>query len=457
MKRWVTPAAALVVVLLLAPDGWAGAPTEQLRGFFTAAARILDRPATQGQPEQRLNTIRAMVGDIFDFREAARLSLGPAWDARTPAEREEFVRLFADLVERALIFGIAARIHVGDGVQVSYLGETVDGALASVWTTIASKSGLDLPFNYRMIERDDRWAVRDVVIDGVSLAANYRAQFARVIQTSSYRELVRQMQARASTGPTPPAIASVVMDGRTFAPLTPPRADVRRKESPEVASLELVRQVQTRGSSRSTPPLSPSVVTDGRALAALTAPPAEVMRNESAPAMSSPAPPEAPPARQSDDIAQDMRAPRRRLSEPISVVRPVVAPAAAAPSGDAHGAAQGEAGPAAPPREERVRPARIQLVSVARAASTPAPRTRSFWVQVGAFKNADAAGRLAAGLAGQESPGSSRWAVIVDMGPAETRLARVRIGPFSGRAEAASALRELQGRGYTPFIAEERN
>ena len=239
MRRWVIPAVALVVVLLLSADGWAASPTEQLRGFFTAATRVLDGPEAQGRPEQQLSTIRAMVGGIFDFREAAQLSLGSDWNARTSAEREEFVRLFADFLERALILGIATRIQVADGVKVSYLGEAVDGALASVWTTIAIKSGLDLPFNYRMIERGDRWAVRDVVIDGVSLAANYRAQFTRVIQASSYLGLVQQMKARVSRPPTPLQGAIGVADVRAPAPVrpvAPPPADLTRKESAELTS-----------------------------------------------------------------------------------------------------------------------------------------------------------------------------------------------------------------------------
>jgi hypothetical protein len=47
-----------------------------------------------------------------------------------------------------------------------------------------------------MVYRNRRWAVRDVTIDGISLVANYRAQFAHVIRTSSYRDLVDRMQLR---------------------------------------------------------------------------------------------------------------------------------------------------------------------------------------------------------------------------------------------------------------------
>lgn len=87
MRRWILPVVALAVVLLFCPDGWAGSPTEQLRGFFASATRILDDPGTVRDPEARLSAIRTIVGDIFDFPEAAQLSLGPEWNARTPVER----------------------------------------------------------------------------------------------------------------------------------------------------------------------------------------------------------------------------------------------------------------------------------------------------------------------------------------------------------------------------------
>ena len=404
MRCRFTPAVALLMVLLLCHDSWAGSPTEQLRGFFIAATRVLHGPEAPGQPEQRLTAIRAMVGDIFDFRAAAQLSLGPDWDARTPIEREEFVRLFADFLERSLILGIASRVQLADGVKVSYLAESVDGALASVWTTIVIKSGLDLPFNYRMIERGDRWAVRDVVIDGVSLAANYRAQFARVIQASSYLELVRQMQARVSRLPALSPVVAIA-DTRAIVPLTP-----------------------------------------------VPAPPA-VMWKESTGVTSRPESPETPADTHRGASAMDTRSPQRPLPEPISLTRAPLAPPPTPPTIIARdGWAREEW--AAPPREERVPGQQLQLVWVAPSANA---RASSYWVQVGAFKNPEAARRLTSRLREQEPAGLTRWAVIVDTGPMDTRLARVRLGPFASRAEAVSKLRELQGQGYHPFIAQERD
>ena len=220
MRRLLVPAGFLIGILVSCPEAQAASPTEQLRGFFSAATRILD-PQTAEGVEARLGAIRTIVKEIVDVRAAAQLSLGPSWSARTAAERDEFVRLFAELLERSLIGGIAGRIRLPDGIQVSYVGESVDGAVATVWTTIVSKSGLDLPFTYRMIERAGRWAIRDVVIDGVSVAANYRAQFVRVMQSSSYQELVRQMRTRVPETLTAPLMATATGDDVEIVSVTP--------------------------------------------------------------------------------------------------------------------------------------------------------------------------------------------------------------------------------------------
>ena len=45
-----------------------------------------------------------------------------------------------------------------------------------------------------MHKKGDRWLVYDVVIEGVSLVANYRTQFNKIIQTSSFQELMNKMK-----------------------------------------------------------------------------------------------------------------------------------------------------------------------------------------------------------------------------------------------------------------------
>ena len=224
---------ALAVVSLSFHEAWATTPTGELRAFFADATLILTDPETDGKHAERLGAIRAITRQIFDIREAAKLSLGPAWRDRSEAEREEFTHLYGDFLERAFIAWIAARAQIDGGPTVSYLAESVGGGRATVRTTVLGRNGRDLPLEYRMVERGDRWAVYDVVIDGMSLAANYRAQFTRVIQSSSYPELVQQLRDKVAA-PPPAVIASAEPEMPEAAvPTTPPGESVIKPTPPQ--------------------------------------------------------------------------------------------------------------------------------------------------------------------------------------------------------------------------------
>ncbi|HYS16689.1 MAG TPA: ABC transporter substrate-binding protein [Candidatus Binatia bacterium] len=191
-------ALALVVGLLLAlavPGRvWAGAPTDQLRSQIDRVLKVLEDPELkkEGKEKERRTVVRQIANEIFDFSETARRSLARHWAGRTQAEREEFVELFSDLLERSYI----SKIELYGGEKIQFVGEAVDGEGAVVRTKIVTKQGTEIPIDYRMHRRGDKWLVYDVVIEGVSLIANYRTQFNKIITTSSYQELVKKMKTK---------------------------------------------------------------------------------------------------------------------------------------------------------------------------------------------------------------------------------------------------------------------
>jgi phospholipid transport system substrate-binding protein len=186
--------AAGLLLLLGAPRAWAGAPTDQLKTQIDRVIKVLETVENKKDTkvQERRAAVRKIANEIFDFGETAQRSLARHWTSRTPAEREEFVRLFADLLERSYI----SRIELYGGEKITYVGETIDGDQAVVRTKLVTKQGTEIPVEYRMHLRDGKWLVYDVVIEGVSLIANYRAQFNKIITTSSYEELVKKMKTR---------------------------------------------------------------------------------------------------------------------------------------------------------------------------------------------------------------------------------------------------------------------
>jgi len=81
---------------------------------------------------------------------------------------------------------------------------------------------------------------------------------------------------------------------------------------------------------------------------------------------------------------------------------------------------------------------------------------RAYWVQVGAFRNADSARRLAARLREQDAAPPGGQVVVLFGAPGSSSLARVRVGPFADHDAAAAGIRALRELGYEPAIAEER-
>jgi phospholipid transport system substrate-binding protein len=208
-------AGPMFAVLALVSVADAGEPTERLRALFEQANHVLTSPDEGRGLDERLSAIRALVGELFDAREAAAAALGREWQARTAAQRAEFARLYAELVERAYLawVGGRARLH-GDGVRVAFVSESTKGETSSVVTTLSTRGAGEVPVEYRMRRREGRWLVQDVVVDGLSVADSYRVQFQRVLHSGGYGELMARIQEKFSASalaepPAPLRVASV--------------------------------------------------------------------------------------------------------------------------------------------------------------------------------------------------------------------------------------------------------
>jgi phospholipid transport system substrate-binding protein len=184
---------ALAVLLALsATPAVAGAPTDQLKQHVDEVIRVLDDQGLKGRPAQRHAAVRKIAENIFDYPDTARRSLGTHWASRTPEEQKEFVAIFADLLDRAYL----SKIDVYQGEKVRYGAETMEGDQATVKTALVTPKGTSVPVDYRMHLVGGRWLVYDVIIEGVSLVANYRTQFNKIVQTESYASLVQKMRAK---------------------------------------------------------------------------------------------------------------------------------------------------------------------------------------------------------------------------------------------------------------------
>jgi phospholipid transport system substrate-binding protein len=173
-----------------------GEPTDLVRQITDQVFKILEDPQFQAPNRQaeRQERLHKLADQAFDWQEVARRALAVHWRERTPQEQQEFVGLFKDLVETTYINRLETSAQ--EKREIQYVGEQLDGPRAVVKTTVVTRRNQQVPIEYRLHKVDGRWLIYDVLIEGISLVNNYRAQFNRIITSSSYNDLIQKMKNR---------------------------------------------------------------------------------------------------------------------------------------------------------------------------------------------------------------------------------------------------------------------
>jgi len=173
-----------------------GEPTDLVRQITDQVFKILEDPQFQAPNRQaeRQERLHKSADQAFDWQEVARRALAVHWRERTPQEQQEFVGLFKDLVESTYINRLETSAQ--EKREIQYVGEQLDGSRAVVKTNVVTRRNQQVPIEYRLHKVDGHWLIYDVLIEGISLVNNYRAQFNRIITSSSYNDLIQKMKNR---------------------------------------------------------------------------------------------------------------------------------------------------------------------------------------------------------------------------------------------------------------------
>ena len=150
-RRIARGGAVALLVLALGPGAMAGPATDRLKPEIDRVIATLDSPALKGDDKaaERRQAVRSITDGVFDWTEMSRRALARHWTGRTPAEQQEFVGLFRDLLERAYV----TKIEKYSGEPVTFVGESTEGDQATVRTKITTKQNQDVPIDYRMSRR----------------------------------------------------------------------------------------------------------------------------------------------------------------------------------------------------------------------------------------------------------------------------------------------------------------
>ena len=185
--------------------------------LLTVAGSSLDRPASadsgamastrvmvnraveilgnrQLSVQQRRRALREVIEPRFDFTQMSRTALGYHWRELNPAQRAEFTRLFSAFLEDAYL----SKIQDYAGQQVNFVKQSSIGdGYEQISTLIVQPNNkASIPVNYLVEPEANDWKIYDVTVDNISIIANYRNQFNRVINERGFEQLMADLKSK---------------------------------------------------------------------------------------------------------------------------------------------------------------------------------------------------------------------------------------------------------------------
>lgn len=141
----------------------------------------------------RQDKLRQIVSSSFDFTEMAKSAMGYHWKDLTRDQRREFTRTFIAFIEDSYL----GKINDYRGQDVAFLRARNDGSDYAQVNTDIVQSGKDpIHVNYRLERFGDTWKIYDVTVDAISIIANYRNQFNRVMNNKGYDTLINDLKSK---------------------------------------------------------------------------------------------------------------------------------------------------------------------------------------------------------------------------------------------------------------------
>ena len=160
----------------------------------TMVNRALQIMANKSLPvRDRRRELREAIENEFDFSEMSRSALGYHWRSLSPDDRSQFTQLFTAFIEDAYL----SKIQDYSGQQVRFNGQTSLGVgYTQINTDIVQSGKGPISVNYLLLQKGGSWKIYDVTVDAISIIANYRNQFNRVINEKGFPQLMADLRAK---------------------------------------------------------------------------------------------------------------------------------------------------------------------------------------------------------------------------------------------------------------------
>ena len=158
------------------------------RGLGEILAQV--KGQNNSNPVELARRVRPTLEKFFNFESLTRKALGVGWKELTPAQQAQAVKLFSEIIIRSY----TSRFDPSSEVEINFSKALDLGEGRKVVPAAAKYQGTVVAVAYRVENAAGGWRVYDVIIEGVSLASNYRAQFDAIRQKGGGDALIHAME-----------------------------------------------------------------------------------------------------------------------------------------------------------------------------------------------------------------------------------------------------------------------
>ena len=196
MKKQLVMLSVLIFFVLSIPV-YAGVPMTTVEATVNRVLDVLrdSKLKSPAAKEKKKEKLRIIYKDMFDEIEFSKRTLTRNWNKLNPSQRVEFVNLFEQVLEKSYIDKI---LDYSDEKIDFYKESMLSENQAEIQTRIITSSK-EIPIFYRMILKDGKWKVYDVVVENVSLVQNYRTQFNDILVKDTPEQLLEILRKKVKT------------------------------------------------------------------------------------------------------------------------------------------------------------------------------------------------------------------------------------------------------------------
>lgn len=153
----------------------------------------------KSNPSYLMAQISRIVVPKFDVTSMAQSVVGRRhWVESSAALQQAFISEFTNLVVN--VYSAPLQDYNGDKVEFLPMREGIDGqSRVVVQTIIIRPTGQRVAVNYSLKRVGSGWKIYDFSIEGISMVASYRSQFAEVLEAKGMSGLLAQIRTRSRT------------------------------------------------------------------------------------------------------------------------------------------------------------------------------------------------------------------------------------------------------------------